>query len=202
MDRFMTTHSTRHVDIRLLAVDLTTCTRCRGTLANIEKAIDLTSQVLLATNSRVRFDKILIETEEQATRERFVSSPTIRVNGRDIARDVLESPCDSCSDLCGCDGTISCRVWRYQDREYNEAPVGLIVESILREVFAEGGTPDHRLPVYSGVPENLRRFFAGRSDMHAETTSSCCSAEEQRECCEPVDKAECCATDTAGCGCR
>ena len=75
----------REVDIELLALDLASCTRCVGTLANIEAAIGRLRPVLDATGTAVRLRKTLIESEKQARLHRFETSPTIRINGRQSA---------------------------------------------------------------------------------------------------------------------
>jgi len=192
----------REIDLALLALDLTSCTRCVGTLANMEQAIRTIQQVLQVTGSDVRIQKILIESEAEAHQYHFVTSPTIRINGRDIAVESLESPCDSCSDQCGCPEGTRCRVWRYQGLEYTEAPVGLIVDTILRELYSTH-TPVASAPVaYAGVPENLQRVFASRSARDSMTASSCCAPASQEACCEPSAKSACCGTvETNTCGC-
>jgi len=188
------TPPTRRIDVELLALDLDACTRCVGTLANMEKAIETVGQVLDATGAEVRVRKVLIESEEQARRHRFATSPTIRINERDIVLETLENRCDSCTDLCGCDEGTSCRVWRYQGQEYTEAPVGLIVGAILREVYGETTRAAPEPAAYEGVPENLRHFFAGKSAEETLAASSCC---------EPSEKSSCCGTvETEPCGCR
>lgn len=187
------------IDIELLALDLNSCTRCVGTLGHIEKAIDSIQPLMEVMQTQVNVKRIVVESEEQAHRHQFVTSPTVRINGNDIAFETLESECDSCTDLCGCDQGTRCRVWRYRGEEYTEAPVGLVVESILREVF--GGSRDAigATPAYSGVPENLRRFFRSKS----EPAQACCSATEQEACCEPTDKFACCdASQPETCGCQ
>jgi hypothetical protein len=98
-----TTATPSVIDIELLALDLTSCDRCRGTLTNIEAAIETLRPVLEVMGAQVLVRKLVIESEEQAHRHRFVTSPTIRVNGRDIAFETLESQCEACSDLCGCE---------------------------------------------------------------------------------------------------
>ncbi len=133
----------------------------------------------------------------------FVSSPTIRVNGRDIALELRESSCQSCSETCGCDGQINCRVWVFQGQEHTVAPTPLIVDAILRAVY--GGNEDMPTPsVPTALPENVKRFFAAKA---AKASSACCGAEEQSTCCEPAQKQACCTSreETAhpgGCGCR
>src|SRR5688500_18602925 len=81
-----------------------------------------------------------VQSVEQARELRFVSSPTVRVNGRDIASEPLESECGA--DACGCGPGVSCRVWRYRGREYKEAPVGLIIDAALSELYAEATPAD------------------------------------------------------------
>jgi hypothetical protein len=197
----------RTLDIELLALDLTSCTRCVGSLANIETAVETVGRALDATGTTVRLRKVIVGSEEEARHHRFVSSPTIRVGGRDVTFDTLESRCDSCTDLCGCDAGTSCRVWRYHGAEHTEAPVGLIVEAILREL---AGPPGAMPPAVAGVsytvPENLRHFFAGKAAKATEgptAGSSCCSPSEQVSCCEPAAKSACCdEAEPAVCGCR
>lgn len=189
----------REVDIELLALDLASCTRCLGTLANVEAAIGTLRQVLDATGTAVRLRKTLIESEEQARRHRFEASPTIRVNGRDIAFETRVNRCDSCTDLCGCEEGTDCRVWLYHGQEHTEAPVGLVVEAVLHGVFGEASpsTPEPAAP--ESVPENLRRFFAGGAAKAEQAVkgSACCSPAEQGTCCEPEAKPSCCGSAEA-----
>ena len=199
--------STRSIDIELLALDLNTCTRCVGSQANLAQALATAQHVLQVTGHDVQVRTILIESEEQARQHHFVTSPTIRINGHDIALETLESHCDSCTDLCGCEEGTNCRVWRYQGQEYTEAPVGMIVDALLREVYSGApllGAP----PFVSEAPENLTRFFHGKA-AKAALVSACCSPKEQASCCAPAEKASCCgpspstnATGAASCGCK
>jgi hypothetical protein len=192
--------ASRTIDLELLALDLATCTRCVGTLANLETAIETVRGPLESTGTAVRVRKVVVENEEQARRHRFVSSPTIRIAGRDIGFDALESPCDSCSDLCGCAEGTNCRVWRYQGREHTEAPVGLLVEALLRAVVATPGADEQ--PADSALPENLRLFFAGKA-ARADAAAACCSTAERSSCCAPAEKDSCCdPARPAACGCR
>lgn len=207
--------SPQTVELELLALDLNTCTRCVGSLANIQQAIALLQGVLEATGTTVSVTQRLIESEEQARQHQFVTSPTIRVNGSDIALETVESPCDSCSDLCGCNGGVACRVWRYHGEEYAEAPVGMIVDVILAAIYGDISTVSMVPQSYTGVPDNLRQFFAGRQaqavpsenrpNTLTATASSCCDVSEQATCCEAEEKTSCCGTATAApasCGCQ
>jgi hypothetical protein len=190
------------ITIEFLFVDLTSCMRCVGTDQSLEMALDIVRGVLDATGAAVKVRKTLVETAAQARELRFVSSPTIRINGRDLAFELKESPCgcEGCTD--GCGEQIACRVWTYRGEEYTEAPVGLIVDAILAEVY--GGAPGPartRHDAYE-LPENLASFFAGKAQGLVEETG-CCAPAEQDSCCEPSAKADCCGdSPVGGCGCR
>ena len=150
----------------------------------------------------VEVNKALVESAEQARALRFVSSPTIRVDGRDVALELRESSCGSeaCTD--GCGDQIACRVWVHRGQEYTEPPVAMIIEAILAHVY--GGT---RSRVALGcVGGGLRAaaepvaLLLGRA---AAEQSACCTPSEQRSCCAEAAKEECCVVSTAGgCGCR
>jgi len=150
----------RTLTIEFLYLDLDACTRCRGTGRNLEEALNEVTQVLQATGVQVNLHKIHVQSEEQALALGFVSSPTIRINGRDIQLDVRESRCESCGDLCGED--VDCRIWVYQGKEYTVAPKGMIIEAILKHVY--GGEmeapPEREAP--KELPDNLKRFFAAK----------------------------------------
>lgn len=196
--------SPHQVDVDFLFLDLNTCTRCVGTNQNLEIAIDSLKQVLMLTGARLNVNKILIDSEDKARAHRFITSPTIRVNGRDIALETKESRCDSCTDLCGCEEGTDCRIWVYQGQEYTEAPVAMIVEALLQEVY---GTPRKATPTspnYDEVPENLQNFFVGQAVQKANTPSSCCASEKQESCCEPSEKSACCGevSQSGSCGCQ
>lgn len=193
--------SHRVIELEFLYLDLNTCTRCVGTNENLETAIQSVADVLAFTKTEVAINKILIETEEQALAHNFVTSPTIRVNGRDIALEFRESHCDSCTDLCGCAEGTNCREWVYEGEVYTAAPVGMIVEAILGEIFASAPTAASST---NTVPDNLKNFFAAKASSGTAVASSCCSETEQQTCCEPSAKADCCGTanESGGCGCQ
>jgi hypothetical protein len=170
------------IEIEFLYLDLTTCERCVGTSAQLERALA----------------RILVVSAEQARALRFLSSPTIRVNGRDVARELTESTCEA--GACSCGGETACRVWRYEGREYNEAPAGLIVDAVLAALTG-GDTPTPPSQPQA-LPANLERFFARREEPPA--SDPCCTPHDQAECCQPSDKADCCAeaAKTGKCGCQ
>jgi hypothetical protein len=171
----------RTLNIQLLAIDLSTCSRCTGSLSNIEQAIATLQPVLASTGTVIQFQKILVESEAQAAQLRFVSSPTIRVNGHDIILETTESRCGDCSDLSGSAQGTACRTWSYQGGSYTEAPVGMIVDAILREIYqGDGSVPVISHPIE--VPQNLQQFFQDK----AKKVGSCCGTTP---------------TASVGCGC-
>jgi hypothetical protein len=146
----------RNIVIDFLYLDLSVCTRCQGTDQSLDDALAEVAKVLEATGSEVVVNKINVTSEELAVKHRFVSSPTIRVNGRDIQMEVKESLCDSCGDLCGED--VDCRVWVYQGNEYTVPPKAMIIEAILKEVY--GGHSSSPVEQEYVLPENLKRYYA------------------------------------------
>jgi hypothetical protein len=146
------------IDIDFLFLNLTTCARCKGTDETLDEALVIVRPVLEVTGITLTVRKTQIQTLEQALALRVASSPTIRVNGRDIALVQKETRCDSCESACR--EPVDCRVWVYQGRESTVAPVGMIVEAILRGIY--GGEPLPEPAPYPGMPDNLKRVFAAR----------------------------------------
>ncbi len=198
--------------IDFLFLDLTTCTRCRGTDRSITAALTAVADVLDAAGIEVEVNKVHVATADLARAWRFVSSPTIRVDGADIALELRESSCGSeaCTD--GCGDQIACRVWVHLGQEYTEPPAEMIVDAVLRHVY--GTTPEPAPPHRYELPANLQRFFAGKpgSDRPAQSIqddllseavdAGCCSSSERATCCDTSAKADCCGTTEPGCGCR
>ena len=153
----------KYLNIDLLYLDLDVCERCIDTESVLSEAIQEVSRVLETTGVEVVLNKIHVTSEEQAVDLGFLVSPTIRLNGRDIQMHFRESLCDSCATLCDCEGGVSCREWEYQGQWYNAPPKGLIVESILREVYGGDGTERVEPVKLEQTPENLKRFFSSLS---------------------------------------
>jgi Domain of unknown function (DUF2703) len=194
----------KRVAIDFLYLDLEVCERCKGTDANLEAALATVGTLLESAGADLRVTKTLVDSESKARALGFVSSPTIRVNGRDIALDFRESRCES--EACACaDGSgspIDCRVWVYQDKEYTAAPVPMIVDAILTGVY--GRATASAVPAAAhDVPENLLRLY--RSSERTDD-APCCDAHRQESCCEPAQKSSCCGprrdADAGACGCQ
>jgi hypothetical protein len=194
----------KQVEIEFLYLYLDVCTRCKGTDANLETALWIMREVIQASGRDVSMRKVLVDSEETARKLKFLSSPTIRINGRDIALKFREAPCDSCGEACACDGGVDCRVWVYQGMEYIEAPVPLIVNALLSEIYdsqnADRPAFSHRFE----LSKNLQHFFAAKAAKKA--AESCCATEEKASCCEPSEKSSCCGSveqsTAATCGCQ
>jgi len=195
----------KRVRVDFLFLDLTSCTRCRGTDESLESALDVARDLLAATGTEVEVNRIHVESVEQARELRVESSPTIRVNGRDVAPELRESSYGSEACIDGCGESIACRVWVHGGEEYTEPPVAMILDAILREVYGGTVVVQTEAKPYE-LPDNLARFFDAK--VSAQTigeaaVTDCCPLTEQRSCCDPEDKAECCgASNGEGCGCR
>jgi len=146
----------RQIVIDFLYLDVTVCTWCKGTEESLNESLSDVSAVLQASGVEVIVNRIHVDSEEKAERLRFASSPTIRVNGRDIQLDGKESKCDSCGDLCGDD--VDCRVWVYHGKEYTSPPKAMIIDAILREVYGQAATVAVASDKFV-VPDNLKKFF-------------------------------------------
>ncbi len=200
--------SAQKLRIDFLFLDLTTCTRCRGTDRSLGAALTAVADVLQAAGIEVEVNQVHVTTEEQARALRFVSSPTIRLNGADIALELRESSCGTevCTD--GCGDQIACRVWVYRGQEYTEPPPAMIVDAILRHVYDTAPKPA-LAPLGYELPENLRRFFAGKAasarpwEPTEAVQTGCCPIAEQQTCCDASAKPDCCGSSAEqGCGCQ
>ncbi len=154
----------KEVKIDYLYLDLNTCDRCVGTDSVLEKVIKELTPAFALAGYRILYQKTLIATEQDAIDNRFVSSPTIRVNGADICNEVKESDCGCCGEISGTQ--VDCRVFEYNGELYNIPPKEMLAEAILKKAFAPAdniGSEAYELP------ENLKNFFMGK-----EKKASCC----------------------------
>lgn len=188
-ERQSTNHAPRQrVAIELLALDLSRCGRCTRTDANLEEALRSVADVLREADVQVEVQKTVVRTAEQAEGLRFESSPTIRVNGRDIALELQESPCNECGELCGCQGGVNCCVWVWHGKEYLEAPKPMIVEAVLR-AYCQAEERQSAPPKLYRLPDNLRRLF--------DTMAMPAPKEQAKdECCDPNPSAGTCGRKT------
>lgn len=149
----------RWLEIELLYLDLNVCDRCVGTDAVLQEAIEDVKRVLGPTGIDVTHTKTHVRTAELARERAFVSSPTIRVNGRDLPVAPEENACGPCGDLGGCG--INCRVWTWQGEEHPVPPRAMLVDAILREAYLHPDGVRHVPEPLQELPENLARYFEG-----------------------------------------
>ena len=192
----------RQITIDFLYLDLDVCTRCKDTDANLEAILAETAAFLQGAGIGVDLRKTLVASEDHARALGFVSSPTIRVNGRDIAREVRESECDSCGEVAGLP-SMACRTWLLGGRERDDAPPAMILDAILRAVYEGSPVVAESAPL-AELPDNLRRFFAGKAQRAASAVAPCCApgtySSTEQGCCQPAVDVPSCGTDTDGRG--
>jgi len=150
----------KKIVVEYLYLDLETCDRCIGTDDVLDEVMMTLTPALKIAGLEVEYNKIEMKTAEIATQYKFLSSPTIRVNGQDICQSVAENSCGCCSDISGTD--VSCRVFEYNEETYEVPPKEMLAEAILNAVFGQLETAcscgEYELP------ENLREFFEGKKN--------------------------------------
>lgn len=147
----------REIAIDFLYLDLNTCERCKATDTSLHDALAILSGVFYALGYSANVNKVNIQTREQAEQYRFLTSPTIRLNGVDICEEVAESDCADCGDLCG--GSVDCRVFTYEGKSYEQPPTAMIVDGILRVLYGNSNSED--MPYV--MPDNLKNYFSRRN---------------------------------------
>ncbi len=174
--------SSNSVVVDLLFLDLSVCTRCQDTETSLDDSLEGVLELLNNIGRKVKLNKIHIETKEQAIKHHFVSSPTIRVNGRDIQMEVKESHCSTCSSLT--DGaSVDCRVWVYNGKEYSAPPKEMIIDAILSDIYNVQTVNDLDAQKGYTLPKNLVEYFSKQDKLCANVStdnSSCC---ESNDCC-------------------
>ena len=88
----------------------------------LDEVLSKLDPVLQLAGYALDYRKIKMETVDLARQYRFESSPTIRVNGRDICFNVQENPCNCCSAISG--SIVDCRIFEYEGQSYEVPPPG------------------------------------------------------------------------------
>lgn len=171
-------NNSRKAIIQYLYLDLNTCDRCVGTDVILDEVIDVLKPTLQLAGYEVIQRKIEMSTSEIAAEYRFLSSPTIRVNGKDICLSVEENDCGCCSDIAGCD--VDCRVFRYEDQIYEIPPKEMLANAILKTLFSD--SDDNNQAEYI-MPENLKSFYQNKN-IKGELTMKKMSIYEPAMCCD------------------
>ncbi|MFC7026461.1 DUF2703 domain-containing protein [Halomicroarcula sp. GCM10025710] len=134
-------YTRRTVTVDFLYLDNESCERCMGTEDALQAALERIESIFESLNVGITVRDIHVSTLDAAEATQLAVSPTIRINGRDIQPDYIENTCDSCGDLCACEGDVDCRLWRYRGKEHSTAPIGLIVESLVQAITSNGTGP-------------------------------------------------------------
>lgn len=152
--------SEKKIVVEYLYLDLQTCERCIGTDNVLDEVMMTLTPALRIAGFEVEYNKIEMNSAKIATQYKFLSSPTIRVNGQDICQSVAENSCGCCSDISGTD--VNCRVFEYNEGTYEVPPKEMLAEAILNAVFGQLDTAcscgEYKLP------ENLSEFFEGKNN--------------------------------------
>ena len=90
------------------------------------EALALLHKVLDEVGVSAQIDMRIIDTDEEAERERFIGSPTIRVNGRDV-------------DPSSADGAhrLTCRLYFREDGRPSAIPTEAMIRNALRLAQSE-----------------------------------------------------------------
>ncbi|MEL4106899.1 DUF2703 domain-containing protein [Oscillospiraceae bacterium WX1] len=144
--------------VDFLFLDLQTCDRCLGADDVLNEAIQDVEHVLSLAGYEIVLRKIEITDERMAEKYKFLASPTIRLNGTDICLDVKENACGTCGDISG--QSTDCRVFVFDGKDYEVPPKAMLIDALLRAVY--GPVPQKRRSNSYVLPDNLKRFFAGK----------------------------------------
>jgi hypothetical protein len=150
----------RNVEIDFLYLDLEVCSPCRDTESNIENALNEVAGILKTTGVEVIVRKTHVESLEQAIELGFLTSPTVRINGKDLQLEFKENHCATCSRV-SCTDT-DCRVWLHEGQEYSAPPKPMIIEAVLQEVYGGSRSEPAKIVRPENALENLARFFASK----------------------------------------
>jgi hypothetical protein len=160
------------LNVDLIVIDLSTCKRCVPTGDQLRAAVKLLTPVAEALGIEFRPQDTVVQTPNEAKEIALLSSPTIRLNGRDIAQDIRESLCESCGDLTDNNTSVDCREWHYRGKVYSAPPIALLIEALMEAMLKIDEIPPVVPAPLKDLPENLRRYFDNKKQAR---TSSCCS---------------------------
>ena len=147
------------INILLLYLDLSVCDPCQGTESTLEKSIDEAAKILKESGYGINLEKIHIKTKELAKKHKFLTSPTIRINGKDIQLDFKEALCATCGTLTK-ESNVNCRKWLYKGKSYSYPPKDMIVGAIMD--YVKGKKKAEMSDKRYIMPDNIKNFFKSR----------------------------------------
>jgi hypothetical protein len=124
--------------------------------------VRLLTPVAEAMGIALKYRAIVVQSEAEAKEHALLSSPTIRINGRDIAQDIRESVCESCGDLTENNTVVDCREWHYRGKVYSAAPLPMLLEAVMGAMLNMDNEPPADTVALEELPENLKTYFANR----------------------------------------
>ena len=152
----------RVLNIELVVIDLTVCARCVPTGDQLENAVRILTPVAEAMGIVLKYRAIVVQSETEAKEHALLSSPTIRINGRDIAQDIRESVCESCGDLTENNTVVDCREWHYRGKVYSSAPLPMLLEVIMSAMLNIDKEPPVAIVSLEELPTNLKTYFQNK----------------------------------------
>ena len=152
----------RVLNIELVVIDLTVCARCVPTGNQLENAVRLLTPAAEAMRIDLKYRAIVVQSEAEAKEHALLISPTIRINGRDIAQDIRESVCESCGDLTENNCVVDCREWHYRGKVYSAAPLPMLLEAIMGAMLNIDKEPQVTPAPLEELPENLQAYFENK----------------------------------------
>ena len=104
----------------LYLMDCPYCLKTKKILRDVVKDLVLDAEV----------EEILIDSDDKVKKHRFVGSPTVKINGKDIQKNVTKQLCKPCSDMIA--PCTTCRTYTYKGKIYNYPPKEMIKEFIKK----------------------------------------------------------------------
>jgi hypothetical protein len=148
----------KKITVEYLYLDLENCSRCVGTDGVLDEVMMTLTPALQLAGYDIAYQKVMMETSQLAEQYHFLSSPTIRVNGKDIFGAVKENHCGCCGEISGTD--VDCRVFEHEGENYEIPPAQMLAEALLKAVF--GGAEAGCACGSYVLPENLKAFYEGK----------------------------------------
>jgi len=102
----------------LYLMDCPYCLKTKKILRDVIKDLGLDTEI----------EEILIDSHNKVKKHKFVGSPTVRINGKDIQETVTKQLCKPCSNITA--PCTTCRTYTFKGRIYNYPPKEMIKEFI------------------------------------------------------------------------
>lgn len=104
----------------LYLMDCPYCLKTKKLLKDVTKEFDL----------GIKIKEILIDSDVKAKKHKFIGSPTVRIDGKDIQEIVTKQVCPACSEISG--KCTTCRTYLYKRKSYPFPPKKMIREAIKK----------------------------------------------------------------------